>query len=224
MAIIPKTTETSRGPSAAPRAAGRPAKRVAITRAARAVFGREGYAAASIDAIATEAKVSKRTIYNHFDGKEQLFAELMAESATQVADRFVADVERSFTATDAARGLMALGRAFAAQRTTFPEHFAMVGQVRAQERHFPPAVIDAWQQAGPLRVQADVARRLGELADRDLLQIDEPVRAAVHFGLLVTAELPRTDRSGAPTQDETEATVQTGVNAFLNGYGRPRVT
>ena len=218
MAITPKATRIPHGPSVAPRAVGRPAKRSAITSAARTVFGREGYAASSIDAIAAEAMVSKRTIYNHFDGKEHLFSELVVDSATQVADRFLADVERTFTSADAAHGLMALGRAFAAQRTTFPEHFAMVGQVRAQERHFPPAVIDAWQKAGPLRVKAEVARRLNELADRDLLHVEDPVRAAEHFGLLVTAELPRPDRPRPPTEEETETTVQTGVDVFLHGY------
>ena len=36
--------------------------------------------------------------------------------------------------------------------------------------------------------------------------------------MLVTAELPRPGRSRPPTQNETEVTLQTGVNAFLNGY------
>ena len=36
--------------------------------------------------------------------------------------------------------------------------------------------------------------------------------------MLVTAELPRPGRSRPPTQHETEVTLQTGVNAFLNGY------
>lgn len=200
------------------RRVGRPAKRTAITRAARAVFGREGYAATSIDAIAAEADVSKRTIYNHFDGKEQLFSELMAESAARVSARFVEDVERTFTGTDADHDLRALGRAFAAQRTTSPDHFALVAQVRTEERHFPPGVIAAWQQAGPLRVRAEVARRLGELADRGLVTFEDPLRAATHFGLLVTAELRRSDPSRPPTEKDTLDTVRTGVDAFLRGY------
>ncbi|MDQ3770433.1 MAG: TetR/AcrR family transcriptional regulator [Actinomycetota bacterium] len=222
MAKTPGEAIPSRpGDAVAQRPVGRPAKRSAITRAARTVFGREGYVASSIDAIAAEANVSKRTIYNHFDGKEQLFCELMVESATQVADRFVADVERAFTGDDAERDLTALGRAFAAQRTAFPEHFAMVVQVRAQERHFPPAVLEAWQQAGPLRVRAEVARRLDQLAERDLLHLDDPVRAALHFGLLVTADLTRPDRFRPPTANEISQTVATGVDAFLNGYRSP---
>jgi len=226
MARTPKTRATgSADDGVTPRAVGRPGKRSAITGAARAVFGREGYTSTSIDAIATEANVSKRTIYNHFDGKEQLFSELMTESATHVADRFVADVERTFTGNDAGCDLTALGRAFAAQRTAFPDHFAMVGRVRVEERHFPPAVIDAWQQAGPLRVRAEVARRLGQLADRGLVDLDDPVRAAMHFSVLVTAGLARPARSRL-TENEIQETVTTGVEAFLDGYrsahARPR--
>ncbi len=197
---------------------GRPAKREAVTRAARAVFGRLGYVGTTIDAIAAEAGVSKRTVYNHFDGKEQLFTVLVAESATQVADRFVADVARTFAARDGERALTALGEAFAAQRTAFPEHFALVAQVRAQERHFPPDVIDAWQEAGPLRVQAEVARRLAELADRGLLRLADPPRAALHFSVLVTADLPWARHSRRPAAADVAGTVAAGVAAFLDGH------
>ncbi|MEV5986378.1 helix-turn-helix domain-containing protein [Streptomyces sp. NPDC052051] len=55
------------------RVRGMPEKRRSIAQAARAVFGREGYSRASVDANAVEAGVSKRTIYNHFTDKEQLF-------------------------------------------------------------------------------------------------------------------------------------------------------
>jgi len=182
------------------------------------VFGRAGYAATTIDAIAAEAGVSKRTIYNHFDGKQQLFTVLMTESATQVAERFAEDVEGTFRPAGATEALTALGRAFAAQRTAFPEHFALVAQVRAQERHFPPAVIDAWQRAGPQRVQSEVARRLEELAALGLLHLTEPARAALHFGLLVTADLPRAHPSGRRTEADVLRTVAAGVEAFLHGY------
>ncbi|MFD2415452.1 TetR family transcriptional regulator [Amycolatopsis pigmentata] len=39
-----------------------------------------------IEVIAAEAEVSTRTIYNHFENKEQLFSTVLTERATQVAD------------------------------------------------------------------------------------------------------------------------------------------
>jgi TetR/AcrR family transcriptional regulator, mexJK operon transcriptional repressor len=41
------------------------------------VFLRDGFAAASTDAIAAEAKVSKRTLYVYYPSKEELFAGVM---------------------------------------------------------------------------------------------------------------------------------------------------
>ena len=55
------------------------AKRDQILAGARKVFLRDGFAAASTDAIAAEAKVSKRTLYVYYPSKEELFAGVMRE-------------------------------------------------------------------------------------------------------------------------------------------------
>jgi len=55
------------------------AKREQILAGARMVFLRDGFAAASTDAIAAEAKVSKRTLYVYYPSKEELFAEVMSK-------------------------------------------------------------------------------------------------------------------------------------------------
>ena len=49
-------------------------KRASILAAARVVFTREGYAGASMDVVAAEAGASKRTVYQYFADKEELFA------------------------------------------------------------------------------------------------------------------------------------------------------
>jgi TetR/AcrR family transcriptional regulator, mexJK operon transcriptional repressor len=53
------------------------AKREQILAGARRVFLRDGFAAASTDAIAAEARVSKRTLYAYYPSKEELFADVM---------------------------------------------------------------------------------------------------------------------------------------------------
>lgn len=50
-----------------------PAKHAAILKAATEVFLREGYARASVDAIAEAAGVGKQTVYGHFGDKQRLF-------------------------------------------------------------------------------------------------------------------------------------------------------
>lgn len=199
------------------RAGGRASKRRAITDAARTVFGRDGYARTSIDTIAAEANVSTRTIYNHFEGKERLFSAVLHASATLIADGFVADVGRRLTGADPRRDLLALGRALAALRGDSPEHFGMVGRIEAEAPYFPPETVAAWQQAGPLRVLGEIARRLEQLADGGSLRIDDLSLAAIHFAALVTADLTTYYGAPAPGSPRGDA-VAAGVDAFLHGY------
>ena len=52
-------------------------KREAIIQAAIAEFRTNGFDITSMDKIAATAGVSKRTVYNHFPSKEELFAEIL---------------------------------------------------------------------------------------------------------------------------------------------------
>jgi len=52
-------------------------KRVAIVDAAIAEFREHGFDATSMDKIAATAAVSKRTVYNHFPSKDELFSEIL---------------------------------------------------------------------------------------------------------------------------------------------------
>ena len=54
-------------------------KRSAILTAAAAEFRAKGFDATSMDRIAEVANVSKRTVYNHFPSKEELFAETIVQ-------------------------------------------------------------------------------------------------------------------------------------------------
>ncbi|MES2263070.1 MAG: TetR/AcrR family transcriptional regulator [Pseudomonadota bacterium] len=54
-------------------------KRQAIVDAALAEFRAHGFEATSMDKIAAAASVSKRTVYNHFPSKEDLFTHILEE-------------------------------------------------------------------------------------------------------------------------------------------------
>lgn len=54
-------------------------KREAIIEAAVGEFRANGFEATSMDRIATAAGVSKRTVYNHFPSKEELFAQILSQ-------------------------------------------------------------------------------------------------------------------------------------------------
>ena len=52
-------------------------KRDAIIQAAIAEFRANGFEATSVDKVAARAEVSKRTLYNHFASKDELFAAIL---------------------------------------------------------------------------------------------------------------------------------------------------
>lgn len=54
-------------------------KRHAILTAAAEQFRAHGFEASSMDKIAAQAGVSKRTVYNHFPSKDELFAETLVQ-------------------------------------------------------------------------------------------------------------------------------------------------
>jgi AcrR family transcriptional regulator len=197
-------------------------KRRAIIEGAREVFGRDGYTRASIDTIAKAAGVSTRTIYNHFADKEELFRTVILDSAAQVREVQLTALDRHLgKIVDLEADLVDLGREFTAVMSRFGAHFALVRQINAEVGHVPAEVLEAWQEAGPRRVQVDLARRLGELADKGLLEIDDPARAALHFVALVGSEVQsRTFWGALPIdEDELESIVAAGVKVFLRAYG-----
>lgn len=67
-------------------------KRQRILEAARRVCAREGYEAATMDAVAAEAHVGKGTLYNFFDSKEHLFLSTVLQSYDQGEARIEARV------------------------------------------------------------------------------------------------------------------------------------
>jgi AcrR family transcriptional regulator len=204
--------------ASAPAYRGQPDKRRAILAGALTAFGRDGYTRASVDAIAAEAGVSTRTIYNHFGDKATVFHTLITESARREAEAQIAIIDRHLRkVTDLEADLIEFGHDWATRRFDHAEHFALVRQINAETEHIPPEAIEAWQQAGPLRVRAELARHLAKLAEQGLLGITDSDRAALHLTQLVSVANPSLT-AVTPSAEEITATVTAGVRAFLYGY------
>ncbi|MFC5233178.1 TetR/AcrR family transcriptional regulator [Pseudonocardia zijingensis] len=193
-------------------------KRSAVVDGALTVFARDGYTRASMDAIAAEAGVSTRTVYNHFTDKAELFSAVIQHSAARVADAQIAIIERYLhRVVDLEADLVEFGIAFAGPvREEHGAHFALVRQVNAEVGHIPQEAIDAWQEIGPARVRRALGERLRELAGRGLLRIDQPDRAALQLMRLIAADNP-SYRGAVPTDEEIAVTVAAGVHLFLFG-------
>ncbi|ROO88511.1 TetR family transcriptional regulator [Actinocorallia herbida] len=217
----------STGETQAPRR-GRAAKAEAMMNAACEVFGRDGYTRAGMEAIAAEAGVSTRTVYNHFaGGKAELFGAVMAWSSARVRDEQLAllhrylDPERPPRPADLERDLILLARSWTALMTRFPAHFAMVRQIQAEIGHIPAEVRETWQDEGPRTVVRESSRVFAALAGHGLLDAHgDPARTARHFALLTSGELSQLTFWGSAPLPEAEAAevITAGVRAFLRAY------
>ncbi|HEU5155715.1 MAG TPA: TetR/AcrR family transcriptional regulator [Streptosporangiaceae bacterium] len=202
-------------------------KRAAIVRAARAVFGREGYTRASVDAIAAEAGVSKRTIYNHYTDKEQLFLSVALAGAADVTKAIGEIMERHLRKiVDIEEDLIAFSLDRVAAISAFPDHFALVRSIEAEVTRLPPDMLEAWKEAGPLSAHIRLAPYLRKIADRGILAIDDAEEAANHLTLLTVTDVNQRSFYGAIPlpQEQVDKIVTRGVGAFLRLYLPPSHT
>ncbi|MFF9277496.1 TetR/AcrR family transcriptional regulator [Streptomyces griseosporeus] len=203
-------------------------KQIAIASAAGTVFGREGYARASVDALAAAAGVSTRTLYNHFpDGKAQLFRTVFTWTSAQVKDaqidriQAVLDPARLPRPEDLERDLVALARFLVDLMADFPDHFALVRHIHAEADPVPPEVLRAWQKTGPEPVRRALTEAMGHLADAGMVDTHgDAALTAGHYTVLTWQAIVQLSHHGIPPlpRDETDRLIGGGVAAFLRAY------
>jgi TetR/AcrR family transcriptional regulator, mexJK operon transcriptional repressor len=191
-----------------------------IMSAAARVFLERGYPGTSVDDIAVEAGVSKRTVYNVFDDKEQLFRAIIGD-AIATAERFSAElVATTAEAPDAAAALTTLAREQAASvfsGRVVPLRRLLIGEAG----RFPEFAVDYYDRA-PARVMRSLAAALRVFDERGQLRIDDPEAAAEHFAFLaIGASLDRAlfdARTDAAGVDAAVERAERGVAVFLRAY------
>ncbi|MFJ9816184.1 TetR/AcrR family transcriptional regulator [Streptomyces sp. NPDC101151] len=204
-------------------------KQIAIASASCTLFGREGYARASVDALAAEAGISTRTLYNHFPGgKAQLFQTVVTWTSSDVRDaqlarlKAVLDPERPPHPDDLERDLVSLARGFVGLMDDYPNHFALVRHIHAEADHVPPEVLKAWHEAGPEPVGRALTEAMTRLAEAGLLDPHgDPALTAGHFMALTSHTIVQSTHYGVLPlpKEETDRLINGGVAAFLRAYG-----
>lgn len=183
------------------------------------VFVREGFTRASVDAIAAEAGVSKRTIYNHFDDKERLFVSVFQATLGSVISDFDAALDLTLgDSDDLQRDFVALARSWV--RLFLREDAAALRRLVMAEAAHHPQLLAAWAGAGALRVNDRVARVLGRLTERGKLDVRDPSRAAQQLTLLVTGPAQQMSQFGTIrlSDSEIDDLVVPNVEMFLRAY------
>ena len=190
----------------------------AIAAAALRLFLRDGYERTSVDTIAAEAGVSKRTIYNRYGDKENLFLSVLRDTYASMMTTFRAIADKHLSeVADVEQDLTAFARETAHTVTTAPDRIALVRLILAEAPYFP-ALIRA--EVGPLTMRGIVAGHLARLAAAGRLAITDPGEATDHLLALTLNQInTRTLFGVIPISDaEIDRVVTGGVAAFVRAY------
>jgi TetR/AcrR family transcriptional regulator, mexJK operon transcriptional repressor len=195
-------------------------KRASIVHAAREVFMEQGYAGASMDAIAAAAGVSKPTVYNHFADKQQLFAQMLSDTIDELTQSFyeqVVDQQETVDVRDYLRDLARLILRAVMQ----PQNLRLRRLVIAEAGRFPE-LGRMYEERAPGRAITAFTEAFKRLAKGGVLQIEDPALAAAQFNWLVLsiplnhAMLSGDDRGLRRTQVQQYA--DDAVRTFLAAY------
>jgi TetR/AcrR family transcriptional repressor of mexJK operon len=191
-------------------------KRHAILAAASELFMAQGYGAASMDAVARAAGVSKATLYAHFASKDRLFATIINDACHEnmtLAELLPED------ATDLGVALTALGQRML--RFLLEDRALAMHRVVIAESVRFPELGRAFYDNGPAVFRRVVGDWLQAQAVAGRLALTDAGMAADQFlGMLRTGVFLRASLGLRPPPSEAEinATVAAAVATFLRAY------
>ena len=111
----------------------RGASRDAIVDAAERLFLQRGFGAVSMDELAEAAGVARRTLYNQFAGKEEIFREMLVRVSGQLEHALPPGIE---TRGDVEEVLRRIAQAILDLHKQ-PEYLGFLRMVAADSRQFP---------------------------------------------------------------------------------------
>lgn len=188
-------------------------KRDVVLEAARSVFLRDGFAAASMDEITRTAGVSKPTVYAHFKSKRELLkAVVEQESISSLSPlRFE---PTSSVSTD----LRMAGRQLA-MVVSAPE-LAQWDRLVSGEAVRQPEIGQISYDCGPGRILSGLRESIEFHQSKGRLRkADAGLMAEFLFGLLLGVPLRKSQLCGPVDRSEVLRRVDPAVDVFLAGYG-----
>lgn len=206
--VLPADPETGPGDSA---------KRQQILTGAEDIFLKLGFDAASMDAVAKAAGVSKGTLYVYFKNKQDLFQTLILEKRRDTAERML----DCFDSDDPPAVMLSRFAHRMMDKMADKKQIALIRTVIGAVDTFPElgrTFFAAGPQTGATRLANYLARQvtLGNLV------CDDPLEAAWHFMALclhpaltgpVYFALPH------PGPEEAERHCQSAIRVFMAAYG-----
>lgn len=195
-------------------------KRDVIAAAALKVFLDQGYVGASVDEIAAEAEVSKRTVYAHFGDKEQLFRAVITSTIAPMQLRLKKRLA-ALVDDDPEEALLALAQSLA-QMVVVPQVVRLRRLVSAEADRFPDLAA-MWYRLGPEQTVAQLDDYLRRLSSRGALLIPDTRTAAEQLlWLSISTPINRLMfmPSGATAEPmELERSATHAFTVFWRAYG-----
>ena len=201
--------------------AGRGERRVpsrdAVVDAAQALFLERGFGAVSMDELAEAAGVARRTLYNQFTSKEEIFREMLRRVSAQLEDALPPGIETSGTVEEV---LHLIGRAILKLHRS-PEYLGFLRMVVADSRQFP-WIAKAF--AGVMDPQTErLMRYLAQQTMLGVLDCGNPTVAAHQFmGILNEFTLWPWMMGRKPLPVPAEEVIGEAVRTFLQRYDSAR--
>jgi AcrR family transcriptional regulator len=198
----------------------RDARRQAILETAREVFLKEGFAAASMSAIATRVGGSKGTLYNYFDSKETLFIAVIQD----YCDRNQAEVfDFDLLSSDFPTGLRMLAERYV--RLMLSDRVIALNRlVIAEAVRFPEigrTLYEAGIRRGLKRLGGYIQTAMdqGDLATADAaLAAEQLIELCVGGGYRLRLQ----NVAPEPSTAEVQGKVDTALLTFMQVYGPAR--
>lgn len=191
--------------------------REAIIKAAGRLFLERGFGSVSMDELAGAAGVARRTLYNQFATKEDIFREMLRRVSRQLEDALPPGIEPHGDVEDVLRDIACI----ILELHRHPEYCGFLRMVVADSRQFPWI---AEEFAAVMEPQTErLVRYLAHLTALGILDCRNPVLAAHQFmGMLNELSLwPwMIGRENLPFA--AEEVVDETVRMFLQRYRRPQ--
>jgi TetR/AcrR family transcriptional regulator of autoinduction and epiphytic fitness len=192
--------------------------REAIVDAAQRLFLQRGFGAVSMDDLATAAGVARRTLYNQFASKEEIFREMLTRVTAQLETALPPGIE---TQGDVEDVLRVVARIILALHKD-PEYLGFLRMVVADSRQFPWIAEEFAAVMEPLTER--LVRYLAHLTAMGVLECRNPLLAAHQFmGMLNELSLWPWMTGGESVPVPEKEIIDETIGMFLQHYRRPRL-
>lgn len=199
---------------------GRPANetlRQTIIDAACELFVELGFQATTMDKVAQQAKISKLSIYRHFENKEALFSAAMVAHCHPFASQVLVEGADG----SAEDQLMAVGCSLL--RTLLSADVRSVEAMVLADKTNQQSLSKLHYEAGPAHVIAQIQALLRQLHAKGILNVPDPLQSARLFGALFKGSdllvIARFDEAKAADANEIASYCRSAVAMFIAAHG-----